>query len=132
MNAYFQFTSKKEIRKVALKEIMYFSSSDRVISVHLTNGTVERFYGKLDGVEKELKENNKRFLRIHQSYLVNYDHVCRLRYTKIFLAGDDGKEIELEISERRMKAVHLAGIVALVFMVIQKHMNKRYALKFAR
>ena len=56
-------------------------------------------YGKLDEVEKELED--KAFLRIHQSYLVNMKHIVGInRYEALLNNG-----IRLKISKDRYKSV---------------------------
>jgi len=49
-------------------------SDNRVIQVHLNNGTIETFYGKLSEVfAQQLKCHQ--FIQSHVSYVVNYDFV---------------------------------------------------------
>lgn len=37
-----------------------------------------KFYGKLNNIEKQLVDSKIPFLRIHQSYLVNYRFICKI------------------------------------------------------
>ena len=62
------------------------------------------FYGKLNNVEKELANSRKYFLRIHQSFLVNYDYITKMNFFNITISMN-GKEIDLKISEDRQKEV---------------------------
>ena len=71
-NAYFQYKNYKVMRKVPFRDILYFESDYRMVNIHLSDGTQEQFYGKLNDVEKEVRETSQCFIRIHQSYLVNY------------------------------------------------------------
>lgn len=102
---YFTFFFKKAFYKVPFSRIMYFESNNRVISLHVDRGdsdiTVNRFYAKMNEIDKQIREINGRFLRIHQSYLVNVDYVKTYTYTDITLI--DGKR--LKISENRKKNV---------------------------
>lgn len=66
-------TRGNEKLKVPLQKIEYFESKNTTIMLHLVNGQKIRTYGKLGDIEKELK--NKNFLRCHQSYLINMDHI---------------------------------------------------------
>lgn len=82
--------------------------------LHLSVSTVKRaisdleengfFYGKLNNVEKELANSRKYFLRIHQSFLVNYDYITKMNFFNITISMN-GKEMELKISEDRQKEV---------------------------
>lgn len=103
-NAYFHFSFRKERKKVVLKDVIYFESRNRVISIILTGGRTERFYGKLNDVEKGLKDN-QHFLRIHQSFLVNYDYIRRMRVSSLSIDMGDGRQYELQISEDRQKKI---------------------------
>lgn len=60
-------------RLVALSEIVYIESNDKVLLIHKKNHEIVKTYGKLSHVEEQL--NEKHFLRCHQSYIVNLNHV---------------------------------------------------------
>lgn len=70
-------TRGNEKLKVPLQNIEYFESKNTSILLHLANGHQIRTYGKLGNIEKELE--NKNFLRCHQSYLINMDHIVGIR-----------------------------------------------------
>lgn len=101
----YQFSFNKEIKKVPLKDILYFESKNRVISIHLKNGLSEQFYEKLNVVEEELCQSGQLFLRIHQSFLVNYYYIQKMNFSCVLLSAANGKKISLSISEDRQKAV---------------------------
>ena len=89
---------------MSVRDIVYFESSNRIVYIHLKDGSDEHFYGKLNNVEKELATSRQYFLRIHQSFLVNYDHVKKMNFVNITISYM-GKEMELKISEDRQKEV---------------------------
>lgn len=99
-NVYFDYKFNKVQYKVLTKDIMYFESSGRLINVVDKIG-MGKFYGKLNQVEKELKSGQTPFLRIHQSYLVNYRFIREISFSKVVLM--DGTE--LQISEDRQKKI---------------------------
>ena len=101
---FYQYTFNKEIRKVPLKDVVYFESRNRVVHIFLCNGHSEYFYGKLNNVEKELVASRKYFMRIHQSFLVNYDYIKKMNFFNVTVYIGDN-EIELKISEDRQKEV---------------------------
>ena len=115
---FYQYTFNKKIHKVSLKDIVYFESRNRVIHIFFSDGHYECFYGKLNNVEKEIESSRIYFLRIHQSFLVNYDHIRKMNF--FFITVDiDNKEINLKISEDRQKEVrrrlcNIAGGKAVV------------------
>lgn len=101
---FYQFTFNKEIRKVPLNNVVYFESRNRVVYIVLSSGHSEYFYGKLNGVEKELADSRCYFLRIHQSFLVNYDYIKKMNFFNVTVYIGE-REMELKISEDRQKEV---------------------------
>lgn len=101
---YFSFTYNKSYMKVPLNSIFYFESSNRVVYIHMSKmGKVEnnKFYGKLNDVEEQLSSGNNRFIRIHQSYLVNFDYIKSMNFVDVCMADST----ILQISEDRQKDV---------------------------
>ncbi|MDD3417807.1 MAG: LytTR family DNA-binding domain-containing protein, partial [Lachnospiraceae bacterium] len=80
---------------------MYFESKKRVIYIHMADGTVHKFYDKLNEIEEQLKSEKVDFWRIHQSYLVNSRYIIRMSYDQVELS--DKKQ--LFISEERRKMI---------------------------
>ena len=71
-----------------------------IIPASITSQTFE-FYGKLNEIENSLKVCKISFLRVHQSFLVNYKHIKGQSYD--FVVMDNGKKIS--ISEDRRKLI---------------------------
>mgnify|MGYP003371137055 FL=1 len=96
-NGLFEYYSKGLYFKVPFKDIRYFSSQNK--SVHVILKAEERIYnGKLKDVASYVPEN---FVQIHQSYLVNFDHVLECTAETVKLT--DGTV--LPISQPYRKAV---------------------------
>ena len=66
----------------------------------LTSILTHRVYGKLNEIEKSLKECKASFLRVHQSYLVNYKHIKGQSYD--FVVMDNEKKISISEDRRKM------------------------------
>lgn len=96
---YFTFSYKHEEYKILCKEILYFESNARKVTIYTQNGEHYTFNGKLSEIEQEMSDGKIPFLRVHQSYLVNY-YLIRSR-TKIEITLVNGKK--LPISEERQK-----------------------------
>lgn len=60
-------------RLIPLNDIVFIESNDKVLLIHLKNYEVIKTYGKLANMEQQL--NEEKFLRCHQSFIVNLDHV---------------------------------------------------------
>lgn len=69
---FFTFTSNGQEHRIPCKDILYFESRGRKVNVYCLDDKVEEFYGKLSDVEDKLSKSKIPFLRIHQSYLVNF------------------------------------------------------------
>ena len=64
---------KSSIKFIPVNEIMYVESSNTKCILHRADGRTYHVYKKLNEIESEL--NDARFLRCHQSYLVNMNYV---------------------------------------------------------
>lgn len=94
---YFVFQYRKEEYKISCRSILFFESCGRKINIHIHTEEIEVFNGKLSEVEKKLSEGTIPFMRIHQSYLVNYYFIKSKSRTKVTLING----ITLPISEER-------------------------------
>jgi DNA-binding LytR/AlgR family response regulator len=63
----------RELQYVHLDEIAWLESSGNMVCLHMQDGSVITTREKLSDLEGRL--DDKRFLRCHQSYLVNMDYV---------------------------------------------------------
>lgn len=114
-SGYYSFFYKKARYRIPFNQITYFESNGRIITVHTAktgNSSAspqqDQFYGKISDIEKETASANGRFLRVHQSFLVNFDYIKMISFAALELL--DGKKIP--ISEDRQKAV-VARFMAL-------------------
>lgn len=105
---YFTYFCKRARHRIPFDRIAYFESNGRVISICLsgkeevrTGSPQDQFYGKMNDVEEQVASMNGRFLRVHQSFLVNFDYIKMLSSTEIEML--DGRKIQ--ISEDRRKNV---------------------------
>lgn len=99
-NVRYHFRYRKTDYKVLLCDIMYFESNLREVRI-VWKGGILKEYNKLDEIEKRLIQGEELFLRIHQSYLVNYRYVAGFRYNEVIM--DNGTVLPL--SRRHQKQV---------------------------
>lgn len=97
-DAYYRFQYRKSNYKILVGEIMYCESRLRKTEIVTVEG-VYSVYRKLDLVEPELADHKSCFIRIHESYLVNYRYITRFSYDGVELTN--GKY--LPMSRRRSK-----------------------------
>lgn len=106
-DAYYRFTSDKISRKVLLKNILFFRSNTRQVEI-VCEDEVYLIYRKLDQIEQDLEsENQKQFLRIHQSYLVNYNYIHCFGCSWVEL--ESGKRLPMSRGKRKMVEKWLGG-----------------------
>lgn len=120
---YFTFSYKKALYRIPFGQITYFESSSRIITIHLPQWNTETanarqtsFYGKMNDIEKQVTALNGRFLRVHQSFLVNFDYIRTMSATEIEMLDDR----VIQISEDRRKAAR-ARFAALAGVKGDKH-----------
>ena len=106
-DAYYRFTCDKIPRKVLLKDILYFRSKLRQVEIVCEDNS-HLIYQKLNEIERELAaENQKQFLRIHQSYLVNYNHIRCFGHNWVEL--QTGKRLPMSRGRREVVEKRLEG-----------------------
>lgn len=97
----FEFNYNKELYRIPINDIIYIESNRRIIYIFVNNTVLSnkyKFYGKLNDVEKGISNNYKiPFIRIHQSFLVNYKYVTKLSLNCVELFTGS----KLPISENR-------------------------------
>lgn len=98
LNGLFSFKIGHDTFKIPCKNILWFESIDRKVKLVGINRE-DVFYGNLDEIEQELLKHQ--FLRIHRSYLINYFHVTRFKYTEVTMSNN----ITLPISQLKQKIV---------------------------
>lgn len=87
-DSYFRYSYQRVNHKIPMREILYFESNRRKVSIVTEKDTFVA-YGKLNNIEESLKQSKVPFLRVHQSY--------------DFVVMDNGKRIS--ISEDRRKLI---------------------------
>lgn len=70
-----------------LMDILYFRSDNKKIHIMLVTGEEYIFTGKLDNVEKSIPKSC--FLRIHKSFLVNYEYVSQYSIEWVKMVNGD-------------------------------------------
>ena len=95
-DSYFRYSYQRISHKIPIGEILYFESNRRKVKIITEKETFE-----LNDIEKSLERSKADFLRVHQSFLVNYKHIEGLGYD--FVVLNNGKRIS--ISEDRRKII---------------------------
>lgn len=75
INPYFIVKNKETVMRIHYDHIFYFESSQRIVTLYSKNQQI-RFYAKLADVQSVLPSD--KFIRCHQSYLINIDMVKKL------------------------------------------------------
>lgn len=93
----FEYHAKGIYGKVQYKDIICFSSDNKKINI-MTPDSVIVFNGRLRDILPQLPEN---FIQIHQSYIINLDHMLSCTYESVTMS----KEMVLNISQPYRKEV---------------------------
>ena len=72
---HFQVSVRNTIYSIPFGEIVYVESRNNICILHRSDGSEYTIYKKLS--EVELQINESRFLRCHQSYLVNMSYISK-------------------------------------------------------
>lgn len=75
LNPYLVVKNKDRIIRIHYEHILYLESNQRVVTLHCNNQKIN-FYAKLADVQSVLPAD--KFIRCHQSYLVNVDMLTEL------------------------------------------------------
>lgn len=97
---YFQYRYDRMNHKISVRDILYFESMKRKVAI-VTEHETYMMSGKLNDIEISLKNCKTVFLRVHQSFLVNYKHIVSQAYS--FIVLHTGQRIS--ISEDRRKKI---------------------------
>ena len=95
----YQLKQKSNIVYIPLNEIMYVESDNMKCILHQTGDRQYVIYKKLSQIEAEL--NDERFLRCHQSYLVNMNHIRQANDVFILQNGES-----ILIRRKSRKEIH--------------------------
>lgn len=79
---YFFVKSGKIIRKIVLKDILYFEGEKDYVGL-VTGNEKLLIYRRLKDIEEQLKLP---FLRVHKSYIVNYEQLDKIEDNHIYIA----------------------------------------------
>lgn len=92
----FSFAYKRDIIRIPVKEILYFTSNDHKVVLQTADRTYE-FYDTLDRIAVLLERQN--FLHIHKSFLVNSLHIQKYSYDSVIM--DNGDQLTIAQSKRK-------------------------------
>ena len=81
---YFIYEFNRQAHSCRYREILYFESGLRLVTIHTKNST-DKFYGKLDDIEKK----SFLFVRVHKSFLVNKKHIRSLSADTVILSNGE-------------------------------------------
>ena len=81
---YFIYEFNQQSRSCRYREILYFESGLRLVTIHTKNST-DKFYGKLDDIETK----SLLFVRIHKSFLVNKKYIRSISADTVILSNGE-------------------------------------------
>lgn len=94
-NNYFEYSVRKENRKVSYKEIIFFESQLKKVKI-VTMDSEDYFYGSIQKLQEILPKN---FIPSHRSFLVNFYNVEIIEKNRLIMNNNS----EVPISQRYLK-----------------------------
>lgn len=94
----FSFKVGTIVRKIPMKDILYFESRIRKLHMVTVDGEIE-FYGSITTILEKLEKYH--FIQIHNSIVVNYRHVMAYHYKELTMINHE----KLAISQSRRKYI---------------------------
>lgn len=80
------FQSRGITGSIPYEKILYISSREHTVYIFCTDGTVQKYKGKLNEMAERVDGDT--FMRCHQSFLVNMYHVDNLEGMELTVAGE--------------------------------------------
>lgn len=96
-------TRKNEQHIINLSDVLYCEVINRKISLHLSDGNIIEYYGKISELEQRLGED---FFKSHRSYLINLKYITGYNSNEITLGSGE----KLPLSRGRKDALMSALI----------------------
>ncbi len=90
------FSYKSASYSVNCRDILYVESRDKLLLLHLADGSTLQCYKRLEDIMEDLPQQS--FIRCHQSFLVNISHITEMR-ENFFRVG----QVMLGISRKYLK-----------------------------
>ena len=88
------------ILNIPYNDILFVESSNSKCILHMVSSKEYNIYKKLDDIQTEL--NDSRFLRSHQSFLVNMNHIRQVSANYFMLFSGEG----IPIRQRESRKIH--------------------------
>lgn len=93
-NNFFCFKTNGKLFRIKLKKIIFFESTRPYIYVNtIDDNDCVKLRGKMDDIEKEIKEISNDFLRVNKSTLINKEYIERCSTKEVVLM--DGKVVSV-------------------------------------
>lgn len=105
-NAYYIRRCEGEPMAILKSQVVYIVAQKRILTAHLANEIIRRYYGTLAEEEQELTGNA--FVRCHKSYLVNMNYVQHMDRKGMVVKFMNNQTKTIPIGESVYHAVNTA------------------------
>lgn len=90
-NDYLLLQNPHKIKKILKSEIIYIESQGRKIYLYTNDGEIHEYYKKITDMVDEI--DNKSFIRVHKSFIVNFEYVSGMDRQSVYL--QDGMSLPM-------------------------------------
>lgn len=85
---FYTYKSNGVNHTIDLKNVVYFESQHRLINAHCKESDTFQFYEKLNKVEKEISDYYPYFIRVNQSFYVNFNYITSCAASTVTLNNE--------------------------------------------
>lgn len=99
---FLSFSFDRNSYHIPWHRICYLESNRHYVSV-MTEKQTYRFYGRLDEIEKMLDNVKQVFIRIHKSYIVNWNYICWMDGNMVKIDSGESLPVSAAYREKAKK-----------------------------
>ncbi len=105
-NKYFEFKTKGITLHTNLRNIILFSSASPYIEIRCIDNDNMTFRGKMDDIEKEIRNLTNDFLRPNKSFLLNQNYIMHYTSKDVTMINNEIISITRKYKEKFIKNLH--------------------------
>jgi len=106
-NEIFRYQTRKKLLIIPERNILYAQSNLKNVEIYKADGTTESVFAKLVDIESKL---SCRFVRIHQSFMVNMDYIRCIEKDTHMAVIEGGERIPISETRYQMTMLKLKNL----------------------
>lgn len=111
-NATFHYKTRKKLLLIPERHILYLQSNLKNVEIHKIDEEDETVFAKLSDLESKL---SYRFVRIHQSFIVNIEYIRSIRRDMHMVTLENGEDIPISDARYQSAASSIEKYKKIMF-----------------